>query len=107
MKSSIKIFALTVCLPLAALAESLQCGEKLIIGTNRAEVAHRSSTSSGLRKSRAVCRGRVRQLTYGDRSSKEVSVRFVRGARLRATTMTRSRSPLASFSQYHAKALSR
>jgi hypothetical protein len=62
MKSSIKIFALTVCLPLAALAESLQCGEKLIIGTNRAEVAHRSSTSSGLRKSRAVCRAELGSL---------------------------------------------
>jgi hypothetical protein len=42
MKSSIKIFALTVCLPLAALAESLQCGEKWITnGTNQAEVVAR------------------------------------------------------------------
>jgi hypothetical protein len=42
MKSSIKIFALLACLPLSALGQSLQCGEKLITnGTSQAEVAAR------------------------------------------------------------------
>jgi hypothetical protein len=42
MKSSIKLFALMVCLPLAALGQSLRCGEKLITnGTSQAEVVAR------------------------------------------------------------------
>lgn len=42
MKSSTKIFSLMLCLPLAALGESLQCGEKWITnGTSQAEVAAR------------------------------------------------------------------
>jgi hypothetical protein len=42
MNSSIKIFALMICLPLAASGQSLQCGEKWITnGTSQAEVAAR------------------------------------------------------------------
>jgi Protein of unknown function (DUF2845) len=42
MKSSIKIFSLIACLPLAAVAQSLECGGKLITnGTSKEEVAAR------------------------------------------------------------------
>ena len=42
MKSSTKLFSLVACLPLSALGQSLQCGEKLISsGTSQAEVAAR------------------------------------------------------------------
>ena len=42
MKSAIKIFALIACLPLAAVAQSLRCGGKLISnGTSKEEVAAR------------------------------------------------------------------